>query len=220
MARAVGILVILAGFASAASAVFPKESGMAELLHDAREGRLSSVHIIYLSPMEAQARWGDGIMQSKEYTYQFSALPEGRDSAEALRRILQERLEGDGAGPAFDGRDPLAGLGGLSLMVPVLYWRFIEAEWLKWAVLAVFAAGVGAMITRKAGRAPETGYWLVAACTGFGMPAYFWTEPRPLWRFRGSGGRIPKVAGSDVSLRTICWLGITLLMVIVAMPLR
>ncbi|MFI9628749.1 hypothetical protein [Streptomyces sp. NPDC052042] len=218
--RVVGILVILMGSLSAASNVFPKAAGMAELLQDARKGGISSVHVIYLSPMEAQARWGDGFMRSKEYTYRFDSLPEGRDSAEAFSRVLRGHFRDDGVDLVLDARDPLVGLGGVSLVVPVLYWRFIEVIWLKWMVLAAFVVGVGVMVTRKEGRAPSVGYWLAATCIGSGMLAYFWSEPHSLRRVDGSRGCNFGISGWGVFFRSVCWFGIALLAAFLVVSLR
>ncbi|MEU6875306.1 hypothetical protein ACIODX_32380 [Streptomyces sp. NPDC088190] len=220
MVRVVGILVILMGAVSAAAAVFPEKSGMADFLSDARGGRMSSVHVMYVSPVEARARWGDGFVGSKEYTYRFESLPEGRDSGEAFGRVLRERLEGEGADLVFDDKDPLAGLGGLSTLIPLLYWRFIEVAWLKWAVMAVFAAGLGAMVTRKMERTPSAGYWLAAACVGSGVLAYFWTEPHSLRQPSGSRVCNSVISGWGVFVRSVCWFGMALLVVLSVMSLR
>ncbi|MFE7465974.1 hypothetical protein ACFU6R_17960 [Streptomyces sp. NPDC057499] len=203
--RAVGILVFLMGAVSAASAVLPARAGMAELLSDARAGRMTSVHLVQVSPVEVRVRWGDGFLESKAYTYRFESLP-GTDPENAFGHILRERLGAQTAARlTFDRTDPLAPMGGLSTLVPLLYWRVIEAAWLKWASLAVFAAGVTAMLTREMKRTPSAGYWLVSAFVGPGVPACLWTEPHSLRHPVGSVGRDSAISGWGVVVRSACW---------------
>ncbi|MFD7067245.1 hypothetical protein ACFV97_08405 [Streptomyces sp. NPDC059913] len=220
VARALGILVFLAGAASAASAVLPPRAGMAELLSDARSGRTSSIHLVDVSLGEGQARWGDGFLGSKTYTFRPDTLP-GEDAEDAFQRMVRERL-GDEAPKdlTFDDKDPLAALGGLSTLVPLLYWRVIEAAWLKWASLAVFAASVTAMLTREMRRTPSAGYWLISAFIGPGTPAYLWTEPHSLRPPVAHVGRDSAISGWGVVLRSACWSGAVLLAVWSALSLR
>ncbi|MFJ6014674.1 hypothetical protein [Streptomyces sp. NPDC092952] len=220
VARALGILVFLAGAVSAASAVLPQRAGMAELLRDVRSGRTSSIHLVDVSLGEGRARWGDGFLESKTYTFRLDALP-GEDDEDAFERMLRERL-GDGAPKdlTFDSKDPLAPVGGLSALVPLLYWRVIEAAWLKWASLAVFAASVTAMLTREMRRTPSAGYWLIAAFIGPGTPAHLWTEPHSLRRPDAVAGRDSRISGWGVVLRSACCSGAVLLAVWSALSLR
>ncbi|MEV8454390.1 hypothetical protein AB0467_16865 [Streptomyces sp. NPDC052095] len=220
VARVLGILVFLAGVVSAASAVLPQRAGMAQLLGDVRSGRTSSIHLVDVSLGEGRARWGDGFLESKTCMFRLDALP-GEADEDAFERMLRERLGNEAPEDlTFDGKDPLAPLGGLSTLVPLLYWRVIEAAWLKWASLAVFAASVTAMLTREMKRTPSAGYWLISAFIGPGTPAYLWTEPDSLRRTDGSEGRGSGISGRGVVLRSACWSGVVLLTVWSALSLR
>ncbi|MEU2999138.1 hypothetical protein [Streptomyces sp. NPDC006995] len=216
------MLLVLAGVLSGASNVFPADSGPAELLHDVREERVSSVHVIYLSPSEVQVRWTTGYLGEKAYLHRFSSLPEARSSSDAYVEVLRQRLGAYAGEVNFDMRDPLARLGGVSLVVPVLYWRFITVAWLKWATLAVLAVCVVAMVGRQGTRAPSPGHWLSASLLlGSGFLAYLWSEPFSLHRApEGNGARPTRIAGWGVPLRSVIWLVITVLAAAVVLTLR
>ncbi|MEU3881078.1 MULTISPECIES: hypothetical protein [Streptomyces] len=206
--RLSALLLVLAGVLSGASNIFPQDSDPTELLHDVRYEQVSSVHVIYLSPFEVQVRWTDGYLGEKAYIHRFSSLPEARSSSDAYVDILRQRLGTHAGAVDFDMRDPLARLGGLSLVMPVLYWRFIAVAWLKWATLAVLAACVIDMVRRTSIRAPNPGYWLSASfLLGSGFLAYLWSEPFSLRRAPAEdGGRSVRMAGWGVALRSLAWL--------------
>ncbi|MET8879917.1 hypothetical protein [Streptomyces rubiginosohelvolus] len=216
------MLLVMAGALSGASNVFPKDSGPAELLHDVGEKRVSSVHVIYLSPAEVQVRWTTGYVGEKAYVHRFSSLPEARSSSDAYVEILRQRLGTHAGEVDVDMRDPLAGLGGVSLVVPVLYWRFIAVGWLKWATLAVLAVCVVAMVGRKRTRAPSPGHWLSASLLlGSGFLAYLWSEPFSLRRAPAENGARPtRIAGWGVLLRSVSWLVVAALIAAAVLALR
>lgn len=220
--RLSAMLLVLAGVLSGASNVFPKDSGPAELLHDVREARVSSVHVIYLSPSEVQVRWTTGYLGERAYVHRFSSLPEARSSSEAYVEVLRQRLGTYAEEVDFDMRDPLGRLGGVSLVVPVLYWRFIAVAWLKWATLAVLAVCVVAMVGRKRTHAPSPGHWLSASLLlGSGFLAYLWSEPYSLRRAPAENRARPtRIAGWGVPLRSVIWLVITVLAAAAVLALR
>ncbi|SCG06936.1 hypothetical protein GA0115255_1220120 [Streptomyces sp. Ncost-T6T-2b] len=220
--RLSAMLLVLAGVLSGAANIFPKDSGPTELLHDIREERVSSVHVIYLSPSEVQVRWTTGYLGEKAYVHRFSSLPEARSSSDAYVDILRQRLGTRAGAVDFDMRDPLAGLGGVSLVVPVLYWRFIAVAWLKWATLAVLAACVVAMVGRRTTRAPSPGHWLSASLlVGSGFLAHLWSEPFSLRRAPAkNGGLPPRMGGWGVALRSLTWLVVTGLVAAAVLTLR
>lgn len=215
------ILLVLAGVLSAASNVFPKASGPAELLHDVRDGQVSSVHVVYRSPEEVQVRWATGYLGEKAYLHRSSSLPsEARSSSDAYVKILRQQLGGHAGAVEFDTRDPLAGLGGVSLVVPVLYWRFIAVAWLKWATLAAFAVCVVSMVSRERTRAPSPGQWLSASLLlGSGVFAHLWSEPRSMRRSPAQEDS-SRMTGWGVLLRSVTWFGIAALVATAALTLR
>jgi hypothetical protein len=68
----------------------------------------------------------------------------------------------------------------------------------------VCLVALAGMVLRRGLRAPSAGYWLVASLVfGFGFPAYFWSEPRPLTGRDGSG--VPSLTGLRLAAATTCW---------------
>ncbi|WP_330239974.1 hypothetical protein [Streptomyces sp. NBC_00525] len=207
--RAVALVVLCLGCLSAMSAVCPRGVGMDELREDVRGGRVDVVHVVYVSPAEVQARWSVGLLGDKAVTYRFEELGGGVE--EEFIALARTELGPAGEGVAFDDVDPLAGLGGLSVLAPVLYWRFIEPGLLQWAVLAAFLGVLVDACFRGSLRSVNAGYWLVACVlTGSGAQAYLWSEPASP-RHPGNPAAATRISGLGVAARTLLWSGATLL---------
>lgn len=209
------ILVLLLGFLAAMSSVFPQEVGMSELSRDFSNGRATSMHVVYVSPTEVRARWSTGLLGEKELSHRFDGLGDEQDFADLVRSSLGT----PGKEISFDSVDPLARLGGLSVAIPVLYWRLIEPTWLKWAVLAAFLAVLADICLRHSLRAVSAGYWLgLGVLLGMGVLAYLWSEPSSLLRRDGTG--VGRISGGGVIVRTLSWSGATALLTLAILALR
>ncbi|MGW5276263.1 hypothetical protein ACWEQP_27690 [Streptomyces sp. NPDC004044] len=221
--RGLALLVFLLGVFGVMACLFPQKSGMTELRRDVKGKQTSVIHVVYVSPMEVQARWSAGFTGDKEFRYRFDELPGGEGGEAAFTEVVRSRLAADGATADFDQRDPSAIMGGLSLVVPILYWRLLAPAWLAWTVLAVFVLALLDIVTRKSLRAPSAGYWLVACVVlGAGLPAYLWSEPAPLWRStRGPAGKPePGITGWGVAGRSLCWFTMIVLIGAAGLALR
>ncbi len=214
--------MILLGCLAAASNVFPRGADMSELLSDLRSGRATAMHVVYVSPMEVRARWSVGLLGDKELTYHSAETPGSPDAQEEFTDLIRLRLGTADEGVSLDSADPLSSLGGLSILVPILYWRFIALAWLKWAVLLAFLIVLTDICMRGSLRAVSAGYWL-AACVllGSGVPAYLWSEPSSLRRESGTGvAAVAGISGWGVVVRTLGWFGGVALLGVAVLALR
>lgn len=198
--RACALLLLLAAAVDLLSNLVPRQAPLRELLDDVRAGRTSVVHVFYAAPDAVGVRWTTGFAGDRQFTHRFATLPGGEGGETEFEKLLRDELEGTPV--TFDRRDPLERLGGLSALVPVLYWRFISTAWLAWAVLAAGAAVLVEIVVRARLRAPSAGYWLTACLVfGVGFPAYLWSEPAGLWRPTADG----RITGGGVVGRTALW---------------
>ncbi|CAL9419851.1 hypothetical protein [Streptomyces sp. NPDC050585] len=202
--RSLALLLLLAAVVDLLSNLVPRQAPLRDLLDDVRAGRTSVVHVFYTAPDAVGVRWTTGFADDKELTHRFETLPAGEGGEAAFEALVRKELAGNGGGVpvAFDREDPLEGLGGLSALVPVLYWRFISTAWLAWAVLLAGATILVDIVVRARLRAPSAGYWLTACLVfGAGFPAYLWSEPAALWRPTADG----RIGGGGVVGRTALW---------------
>lgn len=192
--RILGLVVLVAGFVDLTSALFPQRSDMPDLIADVRQGRAARVQVYYVDSGVAGAQWSTGWGQRHQLTQSvpFGRPPEGT----AFTHLLRRRLGADADKVTFVRRRPMRGLGGLSLLVPILYWSLIPHAVVKWAVALVCALIVTHVLWREDDlRAPNAGYWLFACLAlGVGFPAYVWSEPTPL-----ATGRHPRPTVSAMS---------------------
>lgn len=190
--RIISLLVTVAGILAVVNVLAPGKADTAELRRDACDDRTSVIHVLYETPSSVEVRWSVGFLGEKELSYTFDEMP-GMVGGEAeFRRIFTEDLGGGCFQGAFDNQDPLEGIGGLSALIPVMYWFVVPYAWLQWVILAAWTLLLLDMISRPRLRAPTAGYWLVASLgLGVGFVAYCWSEPSPLMRKRRNGGLVP-----------------------------
>lgn len=213
--RASAMLVLLLGFLASFSSVFPQEVSISELSRDFQHGRATSMHVIYVSPKEVRAQWSTGLLGEKEHRHQFDGL----GSEQEFVDLVRASLDNTGKRVSFDSADPLSRLGGLSMFIPILYWRLIEPMWLKWVVLATFLAVIADICVRRALRAVSAGYWLgVAVLLGVGALAYLWSEPSSL--LRKDGVHVGRISGGGVVGRTLGWAGGFALLALAVLAVR
>lgn len=204
--RIIALLVTVAGVLAVVAVVFPARADTAELRRDACGGRTSVVHVLYETPDSVEVRWSVGFLGEKKLSYEFAEMP-GLEGGEAqFRRVFAEELGGSCFKGAFDNKDPLADLGALDALIPVMYWFVVPYAWLKWAVLVVWGVLLLDMVSRSRLRAPSAGYWLVASLGfGVGFVAYCWAEPFPLVRRRGNA---QPLSGWGVVGGVVSWAGV------------
>jgi hypothetical protein len=186
-ARILGLVVLVAGFVDLTSALFPQRSDMPDLIADVRQGRADRVQVYYVDGAVAGARWSTGWGRRKQLTQPVPSRPSPEGTA--LTHLLRYRLGADADKVTVVREPPMRGLGGLSLFVPILYWRLIPHTVVKWAVALVCALIVAHVLWREDDlRAPNAGCWLFACVVlGVGFPAYVWSEPTPLATLRPPG---------------------------------
>ncbi|MEV0528588.1 hypothetical protein AB0I66_34725 [Streptomyces sp. NPDC050439] len=176
-------MVLVAGFAGLCSFLFPRATNTAEFLRDARSGQVSVVDVIGSDSGRARVSWSTGFLQDKELSYPADPLQPAVTQFSASVRG-QTGAQGDGI--VFRERDRLEELGVLDLLVPLMYWRVMP-----YFAVPVLICCAGILVTihfRAKRRSVNAGYWLVASMIfAFGFPAYLWSEPEPLIRFRRQG---------------------------------
>jgi hypothetical protein len=203
--RLLALLVLTAGTASALSHVLPARAGVAELSRDADPGGALVVHVRQTDLLEVRARWSSGFLGDKEIVHRFASLPLSPGGVAAFEESVGRTLRAEGKKVTFVEDDPLAGLGGLSAFVPVLYWRFVPEAWLRWSV-ALCCLTVLALAGLRRHRRAAAGHWY-AACllAGSGFFVHLWCEPFPLHR-PGPPGQ-PAMTGRRVAAGTVAVLG-------------
>ncbi|MBL1086554.1 hypothetical protein JK359_32130 [Streptomyces actinomycinicus] len=179
--RAAALLLLLAGTLSGMSHLLPAQAGVSDLVRDAGRDGSPVVHVRQTDLLEVRASWSTGFLGDKEVTHRFSELPLSPGGVRIFEDTVRREARAQGKTVTFAEDDPLSELGGISAFVPVLYWRFIPQEWLRWAVLACGLAVLAAIAFRDRPRA-NPGHWYVSTLlTGAGFLTYLWCEPRPLW---------------------------------------
>lgn len=187
--RIVSLLATVAGILSVVAVLAPEKADAAELRRDACGGRTSVIRVLYETPSSVEVRWSVGFLGERRLSYSFDEMP-GLVGGEAeFRRIFTDELGGGCFQGAFDSKDPLEDIGGLSLLVPVMYWFVVPYAWLRWVILVAWAVLLLDMVSRSRPRAPTAGYWLFASLgLVVGFVAYCWSEPFPLLRKRRNAG--------------------------------
>lgn len=199
--RVVAFLVLLAGMLSGISHLLPAQVGVSDLVRDAGRDGSPVVHVRQTDLLEVRASWSTGILGDKEVNYRFDELPSPPGGVQIFEDTVSREARAQGKSVTFVEDDPLAELGGLSMFVPVLYWRFIPQDWLRWSVLVCGLAVLAAIAFREKHRA-NPGYWYLSCLvTGAGFLTYLWCEPSPLWS-RTSGPPRP-LAGGRVTVYTL-----------------
>ncbi|MFG2605900.1 hypothetical protein ACGFT2_20495 [Streptomyces sp. NPDC048514] len=179
--RAVALLVLLAGMLSGMSSLLPAQVGVSDLVRDAGRDGSPVVHVRQTGLLEVRASWSTGFLGDKEITHRFTGLPPSPGGVRIFEGTVRRQARAQGRTVTFAEDDPLADLGGLSLLLPVLHWQFIPQAWLRWSVIACGLAVLAAIAMRDRPRA-NPGYWYVSCLvTGAGFLTYLWCEPRPLW---------------------------------------
>ncbi|MFF4274343.1 hypothetical protein [Streptomyces sp. NPDC001536] len=175
--RVPAVVVLAAGYLGLCSLLFPARAGVPELLRDAREGDVSVEQVVSSDVGEVRVFWSTGYLQDYEFIYHNKVSPLVR----------------------------LDALGVLDLLVPVLYWRVMP--YFAWPVAVCCVVALVGMVLRRDLRSPSAGYWLLASLVfGFGFPAYYWSEPGPLWSGRAaSRGDRPALSGLRLAGATVCW---------------
>ncbi|WTW23470.1 hypothetical protein OHU89_51435 [Streptomyces sp. NBC_00019] len=202
--RVLAVVVLAAGYLGLCSLLFPARAGVPELLRDAREGDVSVVQVVSSDVGEVRVFWSAGYLQDYEFTYHYKVsplLPEAEQFAADIREQLGEQADG----VTFEEGARLDALGVLDLLVPVLYWRVMP--YFAWPVAVCCAVALAGMVLRRDLRSPSAGYWLLASLVfGFGFPAYYWSEPRPLLsRSAASRGDQPALSGLRLAGATAGW---------------
>lgn len=178
--RGLALLVLAAGFVGLCSFLFPRDADTSEFLRDARSGEIAVVDVLGSESGRARVAWSTGFLQDKELSYPVDPL---EPASQQFATDMQRRLGPQEGEIAYRERGKLEELGVLDLLIPVMYWRVMPHF-----ALAVLICCVGictSMIFRAQLRSISAGYWLVASVVfGFGFPAYLWSEPEPLVRFR------------------------------------
>ncbi|WP_406169038.1 hypothetical protein [Streptomyces sp. NBC_00996] len=199
--RLLAILVLVLGTASGLSHLLPARVGVTELSRDANPGGSLVVHVHQTDLLEVRATWSTGFLGDKEIVHHFDELPLAPGGVAAFEESVRHTLRADGKSVTFAGDDPLAGLGGLSMFVPVLYWRFIPEAWLRWSVVLCGLAVLGSIALRRKRRAGAGQWYAACLLAGSGFLAYLWCEPSPLWRPRPVGH--PPMTGRRVATVTL-----------------
>ncbi|MEU0604090.1 hypothetical protein ABZ484_38660 [Streptomyces sp. NPDC006393] len=207
------LVVLAAGFLGLCSILFPSRADTAELLKDARSGDVSVVQVASFDVDEVQVYWSTGYLQDYEFTYHYNNstfLPE----VEQFAADMRNRLGKDADTVTFEEGDRFDNLGILDMFIPVMYLRVMPH--FAWLVVFCCAIALVDMVLRKKLRSPSAGYWLIASLVfAFGFPAYYWSEPYPLWSRRSATeGSRSAMSGLRVVGATACWaaLGATALM--------
>ncbi|MER7106705.1 hypothetical protein [Streptomyces sp. NPDC000229] len=178
--RVVVLMVLLTGMLSGMSHLLPAQVGVSDLVRDAGRDGSPVVHVRQSGLLEVRASWSTGLLGDKEITHRFTELPLRPGGVRIFEDIVRGEARARGKTVVFAEDDPLAELGGLSALVPVLYWRFIPQDWLRWSVLACGLAVLAAIAFRARPRA-NPGYWYLSCLlTGAGFLTYLWCEPRTL----------------------------------------
>lgn len=162
------------------------------------------VQVVSSDVGEVRVFWSAGYLQDYEFTYHYKVsplLPEAEQFAADIREQLGEQADG----VTFEEGARLDALGVLDLLVPVLYWRVMP--YFAWPVAVCCAVALAGMVLRRDLRSPSAGYWLLASLVfGFGFPAYYWSEPRPLLsRSAASRGDQPALSGLRLAGATAGW---------------
>lgn len=202
--RVLAVVVLAAGYLGLCSLLFPARAGVPELLRDVREGDVSVVQVVSPDVGEVRVFWSAGYLQDYEFTYHYEVSPLV-PAAEQFTADIRKRLGDQADGVTFEEGDRLDALGVLDLLVPVLYWRVMP--YFAWPVAICCVVAVAGMVLRRDLRSPSAGYWLLASLVfGFGFPAYYWSEPGPLWSGRAaSRGDRPALSGLRLAGATACW---------------
>lgn len=187
--RIIALLATVAGILAVVAVLAPGKAGVAELRRDACGGGTSAIHVLYETPSSVEVRWSTGFLAEKKLSYRFDEMPGLAGGEAEFRRVFAGELGGGCFQGVIDNKDPLEHMGGLDLLVPVMYWFAVPYAWLQWVILAAWVLLLLDMISRSRLRAPTAGYWLVASLGfGAGFAAYAWSEPYPLMRRRRNAG--------------------------------
>ncbi|MEV6170290.1 hypothetical protein AB0L99_18935 [Streptomyces sp. NPDC051954] len=79
--------------------------------------------------------------------------------------------------------------------------------YLAWPVAVCCVVALMDMVMHKKPRSLSAGYWIFASLVfAAGFPAYYWSEPRPLWARRApaADGGFP-MSGRRVMGAALCW---------------
>ncbi|MEW1660340.1 hypothetical protein [Streptomyces sp. NPDC093707] len=208
ISRAIALAVVIVGMISVMSRISPKISSLEEMERDAARHSVGMVYVRYSGSDTITASWSSGLLEDKSAEFPWHLSDSTETVAERIRSAL-----GHDARTVVEEGDPLAGLGGLSSLVPVLYFRFIPLTWLKWMVVVACVVTLVTMSAAKPRRARK-GHWLAAALLGgTGFVFYLWSEPDPLLcsRSRSEGGRNSRqYSGFTVFAGTAGMLGLCL----------
>ncbi|WP_329339587.1 hypothetical protein OG866_30345 [Streptomyces sp. NBC_00663] len=209
--RGLALVVLAAGFLGLCSTLFPARAGVPELLRDLRSGDVSVVQVVSPDIGEVRVFWSTGYLGDHAFTYHYdvsSLEPAAEQFAADIKRQLGEQA----ASVTFEESDPFDALGLLDVLIPVMYW-FVMPHF-AWPVAVCCIAALACMVCRSDLRTPSAGYWLLTSLVfGFGFPAYFWSEPRPLWSRHAAGDR-PRMTGLRLAGATVCWAVVGMVMLL------
>ncbi|MGW6274555.1 hypothetical protein [Streptomyces sp. NPDC055060] len=203
--RTLALLVLVAGFAGLCSFLFPRDTDRAEFLRDARRGEISVVDVLGSDSGRAHVSWSTGFLQDKELRFTFDPLESASKQFSASVLHGKAGIREDEI--IFRERDTLDELGAVDLLIPVMYWRVMPHF-----ALPVLICCVGILISiifRSKQRSVHAGHWLVASMVfAFGFPAYLWSEPEPLVRFRerGAVSEVAPMSGRRIAGGVLSWL--------------
>lgn len=199
-------LVVLAlGFVGLCSFEVPMKVGVSDFVQAARGGEVSEVRIDGTSSATGvHIFWSTGYLQDYESTYQYEMLS-STPAEERFEADVKRRIGGSEGSVVFESGSRFDALGFADFLLPVMHWRIMP--YFAWPVAFFCAVALVGMICRSDLRAESAGYWLgLSLIVGFGFPAYYWSEPRPLCRLRRAGtDRRSVMRARRVVGATACW---------------
>lgn len=202
--RVVALVVLAIGFLGLCSLEIPAKAEMSNLLKAAHAGEVSKVYVRHEGYAEFRVYWSSGYLRDYEATYEYEhpATPVNREEFAA---DVRKEMGGGGDFIAFKSDDRFSGIGFIDFFLPVMHWQFMP--YFAWPVAFFCVVALVGIVCRPDLRSESAGYWLLLSFVfGFGFPAYYWSEPRPLMQVRkdrldrGSVMRARRVVGA-----TACW---------------
>ncbi|WP_212908499.1 hypothetical protein [Streptomyces sp. TS71-3] len=202
--RVVALVVLAIGFLGLCSFEVPAMADMSDLVKAAHGGEVSEVYVRHEGYAEFRVFWSSGYLRDYEATYKYEH-PVAPVTQEVFVADVRNRMGGEGKFISFKNDDRFDEIGFIDFFLPVLHWRVMP--YFAWPVAFFCVVALVGIISRSGLRSESAGYWLLLSLVfGFGFPAYYWSEPRPLIQLRkdrvdhGSVMTARRVVGA-----TACW---------------